>query len=104
MENTHLIDEKYLFDSCFGEFRVVSNITCEEFGNAIGVSRQQISNFGTGKTPISIPNYIALRSVIDYWIETGKIQGLALKFYHMLFDPYGDNNWFGRLMAKNEQS
>lgn len=104
MENIHLMDEKYLFDACFGELRIVSNITCEEFGNAIGISGQQISNFERGKTPISVPNYIALRSIIDYWIETGKINGLALSYYHMLFDQYGDNNWFGRLMAKNEKS
>jgi transcriptional regulator with XRE-family HTH domain len=53
-----------------GIIRKLAGWTVEELGDRIGVTKQTISNLENRKTEMSLPQYIAIRSAIQYEIET----------------------------------
>lgn len=48
----------------------VFGVTCEELGNAIGVTKQTISNLSTRKSRMSKEHYIAIRLYFDYLVDS----------------------------------
>lgn len=48
--------------------------TTEAFGEMLGVTKQTISNLENLKTPMSKTQYIAIRAVLEYLMETEKAQ------------------------------
>lgn len=52
--------------------RKIAGWTAEQLGERIGVTKQTISNLENGKTPMTLTQYIAIRSVIDFEIQTNK--------------------------------
>jgi transcriptional regulator with XRE-family HTH domain len=52
--------------------RKISGWTAEQLGEKIGVTKQTISNLENGKTPLTLTQYIAIRTVIDFEIQTNK--------------------------------
>lgn len=53
------------FQSILRTIRFILNITCKEFGDMIGVTKQTISNYEQGSNKISKIFYIAVRSILD---------------------------------------
>ena len=52
--------------------RKIAGWTAEQLGEKIGVTKQTISNLENVKTPMTLTQYIAIRSVIDYEIQTNE--------------------------------
>ncbi len=52
--------------------RKIAGWTSEQFGRKIGVTKQTISNLENKKTPMTLTQYIAIRAVIDYEIQTNE--------------------------------
>ena len=52
--------------------RKIAGWTAEQLGGKIGVTKQTISNLENGKTPMTLTQYIAIRSVLDYEIQNNK--------------------------------
>jgi transcriptional regulator with XRE-family HTH domain len=52
--------------------RKIAGWTAEQLGEKIGVTKQTISNLENSKTPMSLTQYIAIRSILDYEIESNK--------------------------------
>ncbi|AIQ62435.1 transcriptional regulator [Paenibacillus stellifer] len=52
--------------------RKIAGWTSEQLGDRIGVTKQTISNLENGKTQMTLTQYIAIRSVIDFEIQTNK--------------------------------
>lgn len=50
--------------------RKIAGWTTEKLGNRIGVTKQTISNLENGKTVMTLTQYIAIRTVLDYEIES----------------------------------
>lgn len=58
-----------LLQDNLASIRKIAGWTSEELGNKIGVTKQTISNLENNKTPMTISQYISIRTVIDYQIE-----------------------------------
>lgn len=52
--------------------RKIAGWTAEHLADKIGVTKQTISNLETGKTPMNLTQYIAIRAILDHEIETDK--------------------------------
>lgn len=52
--------------------RKIAGWTSEQLGDRIGVTKQTISNLENEKTPMTLTQYIAIRAVIDFEIQTNK--------------------------------
>lgn len=50
--------------------RKIAGWTAEQFGEKIGVTKQTISNLENSKTQMNLTQYIAIRSILDYEIES----------------------------------
>jgi len=50
--------------------RKIAGWTAEQLGEKIGVTKQTISNLENSKTPMSLTQYIAIRSILDYEIAS----------------------------------
>lgn len=50
--------------------RKVAGWTTEDLGNRIGVTKQTISNIENKKTKLTLTQYIAIRAVLDYEIQS----------------------------------
>lgn len=46
------------------------DVTCESLGNAIGVSKQTVSNLSTRKSRITKEHYLAIRLYFDHLVNT----------------------------------
>lgn len=57
--------------------RKIAGWTAQELGDAVGVTRQTISNLEKHRTPMTKTQYLALRTVINHEIETGDNQILG---------------------------
>lgn len=62
----------YLLQSNLKPIRQIAGWTAEQLGEKIGVSKQTISNLENMRTPMSLTQYIAIRTILDYEIETNK--------------------------------
>ena len=52
--------------------RKIAGWTAEQLGEKIGVTKQTISNLENGKTTMTLTQYIAIRSILDFEIQTNK--------------------------------
>lgn len=52
--------------------RKIAGWTAQDLGDRIGVTKQTISNLETGKARLTQTQYIAIRAVLDYEIQTNK--------------------------------
>jgi transcriptional regulator with XRE-family HTH domain len=52
--------------------RKIAGWTSEKLGERIGVTKQTISNLENGKTPMTLTQYIAIRSILDFEIQSNK--------------------------------
>lgn len=52
--------------------RKIAGWTAKDLGDRIGVTKQTISNLETGKAKLTQIQYIAIRAVLDYEIQTNK--------------------------------
>lgn len=50
--------------------RKIAGWTTEDLGERIGVTKQTISNLENNKTTMTLTQYIAIRSVLDYELQT----------------------------------
>lgn len=68
--------------------RKVAGWTAEQLGEKIGVTKQTISNLENGKTPLTLTQYIAIRSVIDFEIQTNKENNVLPQVVEVLLNRY----------------
>lgn len=68
--------------------RKIAGWTSEQLGEKIGVTKQTISNLENGKTPMTLTQYIAIRSVIDFEIQTNKENIVLPQVVEVLLDRY----------------
>lgn len=59
-------------------FRKLAGWTSEELGHKVGVTKQTISNLETGRTKLTKPLYIAIRTVLDFESKTNENLSKAL--------------------------
>lgn len=52
--------------------RKIAGWTTEDLGGKIGVTKQTVSNLENKKTPMTLTQYIAIRAVLDFEIQTNK--------------------------------
>lgn len=52
--------------------RQIAGWTAEQLGEKIGVSKQTISNLENMRTSMSLTRHIAIKTILDYEIETNK--------------------------------
>ena len=68
--------------------RKIAGWTSEQLGEKIGVTKQTISNLENGKTPMTLTQYIAIRSVIDFERQTNKENIVLPQVVEVLLDRY----------------
>lgn len=61
-----------LLQKHLSSIRKIAGWTSEQLGDKIGVTKQTISNLENSKTQMSLTQYIAIRAVLDYEIQTNK--------------------------------
>lgn len=66
--------------------RKIAGWTAQDLGRKIGVTKQTISNLENQKTEMTLTQYIAIRTVIDYEIENNKSNELLPQVVHILLD------------------
>jgi transcriptional regulator with XRE-family HTH domain len=66
--------------------RKIAGWTAEQLGEKIGVTKQTISNLENSKTPMSLTQYIAIRSILDYEIESNKDNAVLPQVIDILVD------------------
>ena len=82
-------DEKIheLLEDRLKEIRGYANLTAEQLGNLIGVTRQSINNMESGRTPITKCTCIAICAVLDGLSERDPM--LKLRIEKLLYETYG---------------
>ena len=72
-------DERYIsrLQESLPIIRKVAGWSAEDLGSKIGVSKQTISNIERQNTKLTLTQYIAIRSVIDYEIKSNNNDELA---------------------------
>jgi len=68
--------------------RKIAGWTAEELGNKIGVTKQTVSNLENQKTPMTLTQYIAIRAIIDYEIQTNKENTVLPQVITILLDQH----------------
>lgn len=68
--------------------RKIAGWTAEQLGERIGVTKQTISNLENGKTPMTLTQYIAIRSVLDFEIQTNKENTVLPQVVEVLLNRY----------------
>ena len=66
--------------------RKIAGWTAEQLGEKIGVTKQTISNLENSKTPMSLTQYIAIRSIFDYEIESNPENTVLRQVIEILVD------------------
>ena len=66
--------------------RKIAGWTAEQLGEKIGVTKQTISNLEKSKTPMSLTQYLAIRSILDYEIESNSDNTVLPKVIEILVD------------------
>lgn len=79
-----------LLQENLSSIRKIAGWTAEELGNQIGVTKQTISNLENSKVKMSLTHYIAIRSVLDYEIESNKDNTVLKKVMAILVDNGGE--------------
>ena len=70
--------------------RKIAGWTAQDLGKKIGVTKQTISNLENQKTEMTLTQYIAIRTVIDYEIENNKSNEVLPQVVHILLDVPDD--------------
>lgn len=68
--------------------RKVAGWTAEQLGDKIGVTKQTISNLENNRTKMTITQYIAIRSILDYEISNNQENIILPKVVEILLDRY----------------
>lgn len=76
----------YLLQSNLKPIRQIAGWTAEQLGEKIDVSKQTISNLENMKTSMSLTQYIAIRAILDYEIETNKENTVLPQVVSILLD------------------
>jgi len=80
-----------LLQTFLKQIRILGGWTAEEFGDKIGVTKQTISNLENKKTSLSKTQYIAIRAVVDYEIQSNpEIYKLLNETILLIFDDDGE--------------
>lgn len=66
--------------------RKIAGWTAQDLGNKIGVTKQTISNLENQKTEMTLTQYIAIRTIIDYEIQNNQSNEVLPKIVHVLLD------------------
>lgn len=69
--------------------RKIAGWSAEKLGRKIGVTKQTISNLENHKTPLSLTQYIAIRSVLDYEVAQNPGNTLLPAIIKLLLDDRG---------------
>jgi transcriptional regulator with XRE-family HTH domain len=72
--------------------RKIAGWTAQQLGDKIGVTKQTISNLENGKTDMNFAQYIAIRAILDYEIETNKENDILPKVITILLDKSDEIN------------
>lgn len=76
----------YVLQKHLCSIRKIAGWTTEELGYRIGVSKQTISNLENYKTPMSVTQYIAIRTILDYEIKNNDSNELLKRIVEILLD------------------
>ena len=79
-----------LLQQNLSSIRKIAGWTAEQLGERIGVTKQTISNLENSKVPMSLTHYIAIRSVLDYEIETNRENVVLPQVISILVDKGAD--------------
>lgn len=66
--------------------RKIAGWTAEQLGEKIGVTKQTISNLENSKTQMNLTQYIAIRSILDYEIESNPDNIVLSQVINILVD------------------
>ncbi|MBU7006047.1 helix-turn-helix transcriptional regulator [Phosphitispora fastidiosa] len=66
--------------------RKIAGWTAEQLGEKIGVTKQTISNLENSKSPMNLTQYIAIRSILDYEIESNPDNTVLPQVINILVD------------------
>lgn len=72
--------------------RKIAGWTAEQLADKIGVTKQTISNLETGKSQMSLTQYIAIRVILDHEIETNKENTVLPQVITILLDKANELN------------
>lgn len=75
-----------LLQTSLQSIRKIAGWTIKDFGDRLGVSKQTISNLENAKTKMSLIQYIAIRSILDYEIKEHPENEVLPKVIHLLLD------------------
>lgn len=75
-----------LLQQNLSSIRKIAGWTAEQLGEKIGVTKQTISNLENSKTPMSLTQYIAIRSILDYEIESNQDNTVLPQVIYILVD------------------
>lgn len=87
--NSQANDIKKLQDN-LSTIRKIAGWTAQDLGRKIGVTKQTISNLENQKTEMTLTQYIAIRTVLDYEIENNKPNEVLPQVVHILLDVPDD--------------
>lgn len=92
----HIIDNKdfqvQLLQENLAAIRKIAGWTAEQLAEMIGVTKQTISNLETGKSRMSLTQYIAIRAILDHEIETNKENTVLPQVITILLDKANELN------------
>ncbi len=80
----------YVLQKHLCSIRKIAGWTTEELGYKIGVSKQTISNLENQKTPMSVTQYIAIRTILDYEIKNNNSNESLKRIVEILLDSEYD--------------
>lgn len=93
---TQNIDNKdsqvQLLQENLAAIRKIAGWTAEQLADKIGVTKQTISNLETGKSQMSLTQYIAIRTILDHEIETNKENTVLPQVVTILLDKANELN------------
>lgn len=78
--------QKQLLQQNLCSIRKIAGWTAEQLGEKIGVTKQTISNLENSKTPMNLTQYIAIRSILDYEIESNHDNTVLPQVINILVD------------------
>lgn len=83
--NSEENDIKKLQDN-LSTIRKIAGWTAQDLGRKIGVTKQTISNLENRKTEMTLTQYIAIRTILDYEIENNRSNAVLPQVVHILLD------------------
>lgn len=75
-----------LLQQNLGSIRIIAGWTSEQLAEKLDVTKQTISNLEKSKTPMSFAQYIAIRTFLDYEIESNPQNTVLPQVIEILID------------------